>query len=255
MGRAALRRKRFGNAVHWFEQANNAVYLAAICDRLMTEYSKKLKQTQKKSTLKRNDDDSKQSMSVDDGDDDDAESAGDDPLADIEAVVDNFSKVSLSHELAFLGKYRDLCLIRREIAALDRVGVQVMNPSKGNSSSSTTTNQTLSQIADEDVVEHRTNMRQLICAAVEIVVRVLVFRVAPRKYWLELLLDIVPLLERSDPLDPVLSLQDTGRLLACLEEFCNSYFTQAQVKASRHSIQVVRLALGKNAARAGKFSM
>jgi hypothetical protein len=229
------------------------------------------------------------------------------PLTDIEAVVDNMTDVGVTHELAFIGKYRDLQLLRQELIRLDdlhqqrtvaRMKRSAPNAPAPTSTSSVTINPstslllggelksmngTAAAIDDEmdrhDDAEYRVKTSAVLRSSMEIIVRLLAFKVAPRRYWPRLLWDAVPLLERrtitpstpsststgsgvgvgigviamSSSPEPIISVADTHRLMACLEEVTLSHHSHTYIAdLTPHQIGVIRLALARNIARAVK---
>lgn len=216
-GMRALRQRRYGSAVHWFVRAKNAARIAQICEWVVEEYLGRPDRSRSlfllvcwllrlvvcSSLLGLSRSFSLRAFSF--------------PLPhcmhlspcvafhslcvvpsgldDIEAVVENAGDVAASGDLAFLSKFRDLVLLVAE-----------------------TRRQPPPPPAE---------LHALRRAAVEVLVRILVFKVAPRRYWARLLLDAVPLLESADDDAPLLSADDTYKLMACVEELVQSHHSKA----------------------------
>lgn len=257
MGMKALRLGQYGSSIHWFLRSKNTAAISAICNKLVQQHMEHCI--------------SKENM---DGDDSaEAQLKENESLAELISVVDAISPadITLCNELAFLPKYRDLCLLKKEIKEVDdRYMEGLHNDSLHATSNNITMNNNNS--GSLSLKERDATIHQLLRTSMEILVRVLLFEVAPRKFWPRLLLDVVPLLERGDRQNssdhtrqPILSANDTYKLMACLEEITlshdSAYLLQVitdrnipnvkeRVADAQDKIQVIRLAMTRNLARA-----
>ncbi len=157
------------------------------------------------------------------------------------SVVATASDVTAAPQLSFLSKYFDLCELLDEIRRLDDDADAIRRPAA----------------AGED---RAALLKGKFRAAAEIVVRLLATGVAPKRFWAHLLHLAVPLLARGADDAPLVSADDSLRLMACLEELVLSHQkdtylsilqreheTSAQVE---DRVAAVRLALTRNLAHA-----
>ncbi len=244
-------------------------------------------------------------------------------------MVENTSDVGLSHDLAFVSKYRDLCVLRRELSDMEAArkrmvetrGATLSPPPPrlltnggtsttgsgsgsggggGGASASATvpsvvplyqsaivtsnagglSSSSLAVAVSGDLTAYEERVRSLSRSCLEIVVRLIAFRVAPKKFWFSVLNEVVPLLERPTqpqlfptpinglfnagasaptgsapppPPPPLLSVHDTNTLLAALQDVMHSH-RRSQWLASNHitdaMIQRIRLALMRTLSQA-----
>lgn len=158
---------------------------------------------------------------------------------EIFALVENIRDVSLCAELAFMAKYKELCELQAELRALQ-------HPTAGND------DEKAPVLTD---AERYFRTRSTERAIVEIVVSLLVFNVAPRKFWLPILWDVAPILERTPAGGgsaggggsvPLLTCADVHSLLECMEQLKLSHHRVAYARSYTEAQQnAIRFALAK----------
>jgi len=102
----------------------------------------------------------------------------------------------------------------------------------------------LSKVRDLRLFREQQNWR----AVAELTVEVIAKTLAPRRYWIRLLREIVPLLEAS----PILFDLDQTELLMCsLEDITSAHYSKGYTgDVSADELSAIRLALARNRARA-----
>jgi hypothetical protein len=252
-------------------------------------------------------------------------------LSALDSVVEHGgADVGLSYDLVFLGKYRDLCVLRRELDEMEAVRRQTVtlkaaslvpptitsaSPAFGaasaqpkparsrlNAMDTTTTtsaggsgvsqaqpryepsvssalsggsvvSSSLALAAGADLNAYEARVRAIARGCLEIVVRVIAFKVAPKKYWLSILNEALPLLERppqpqlfpspaaaaaaappgAELTAPLLSVADTHTLMAALQEVMQSHRRTHWMKlnhCSEGQVQRLRLTLLRTLSKA-----
>ena len=157
-----------------------------------------------------------------------------------------------------MSKYRELLRQREDIEALEHELTAAVAPTSSGVVTLSARSVSEAKTSLAQVRESQQKLRRLQESAAVLLVEMLTGSLAPHVFWLPLLFHhVAPLLERALPrATPLLSCADTCKLMACLEEVVLSAHFELYLEMShlsKEQLQVIRLVLSRNLARASIF--
>eukprot|EP00808_Paulinella_micropora_P014332 g67194.t1 len=183
MAMERVRLKQYGSAVYWFTQAKDEDAVSSTCALVLDQHA--LGYT--------------------------------DSLESLQSVVDSIADVSISRELAFLAKYHHLHLLRRQRQQKE-AQLAALLAGEPDAASGPAAEQGGAEHKQQSQQELRNEIYGYVRSGLEIVVRTIALKVAPRRFWAVLLREAVALLNSADARQPLLSARDTYALMGCLED-------------------------------------
>eukprot|EP00457_Paulinella_chromatophora_P002549 gb/GEZN01002554.1/.p1 GENE.gb/GEZN01002554.1/~~gb/GEZN01002554.1/.p1 ORF type:complete len:733 (-),score=82.05 gb/GEZN01002554.1/:245-2212(-) len=182
-------------------------------------------------------------------------------LTNLQAIVDSVAVLTLSRELAFLAKYHHLHLLKEERTRKQQELSDLVAPQFAEESSRSALQNRQQALRGE--------IFSLVRKGLEIIVRTIVLKVAPRRFWACFLREAVILLNLTPAYNrqPLLSARDTYALMGCFEDLQLSQppfskpvakivgaasqpdSKQDPFRLSPQEAQAIRLGLSKNLSR------
>jgi Nup85 Nucleoporin len=244
LGTKALKRGNYGTATYWFVRAKDVMRVSRICDDVL-----------------------RQTLEAQHAESNAANADANATIELIEAVVDNAGDITFSNDLIFLSKYHEMKLLLDEIKQKEAdalaltssmqdtsahrdfaVRLRAFEDSKLGATAMQFHTGTADAVAStNDLAIQCWEMKRRV---MEILVRIIDYGVAPRQYWLLLLLEVLPYLESTKDV-PILSAQDTCKLMSCVEDITLSHQSERYTSLiTPQQVDMIRLGLVRNFSRA-----